>query len=369
MKLQYRINQKNHNIFFKKNIDSSLISEIEKIKSDKKILFIYDNKIHRDIVDKLYKNLKNSGCEVSAYEFKGNKYNKNEKTLFSLINLMMNKKFTKKSILISLGGGVIGDVCALAASLYYRGVIYFYIPSTMTSIIDSCIGGKTGINYNNVINSVGNYYHANSVYIYYDILKKIPDREYFSGLPEIVKCGLIKKNKILKILLNSKKKILQRDYKILEILCFETLKTKIFFFKNDIYENGSRLYLNFGHTFAHSFEMATEQLLNKELIRHGEAVGIGMLCEILLSSSKKKNSTYILLEKILKLYSLPTNLNEFNLKISKQKLSDQIYNSIFLDKKKINKFPRYISLKTIYKPQVKEIENTGDILEIIKKFI
>ena len=115
--------------------------------------------------------------------------------------------------------------------------------------------------------------------------------------------------------------------------------------------------------------MATEQLLNKELLRHGEAVGIGMLCEILLSSSKKKNSTYLLLEKILKLYSLPTNLSEFNLKISKQKLSDYIYNAIFLDKKKVSKFPRYISLKTIYKPQVKEIENTGDILEIIKKFI
>ena len=63
----------------------------------------------------------------------------------------------------------------------------------MTSIVDSCIGGKTGINYNNVINSVGNYYHANSVFIYYDIINKLPDREYFSGLPEIVKCGFIKK--------------------------------------------------------------------------------------------------------------------------------------------------------------------------------
>ena len=184
---------KNHNIYFESNIEKSLISEIEKVKSDKKILFIYDNKIHKKIVDKLFQNLKNSGCQVSAYEFKGNKHNKNEKTLFSLINLMMSKKFTKKSILISLGGGVIGDVAALAASLYYRGVIYFYIPSTMTSIVDSCIGGKTGINYKNIINSVGNYYHANSVFIYYDIINKLPDREYFSGLPEIVKCGLLKK--------------------------------------------------------------------------------------------------------------------------------------------------------------------------------
>lgn len=368
MKIQYKIDRIDHNIFYKKNIDNSIISEIEKIKSDKKILFIYDGKIQQKIVEQLFRKLKNSGCDVSAYEFKGNKYNKTEKTLFSLINLMMNKKFTKKSLLISLGGGVIGDVSALAASLYYRGVLYFYIPSTMTSIVDSCIGGKTGINYKNIINSIGNYYHANSVFIYHDILKNIPDREYYSGIPEIIKCGLLKKNKIINILLKSKDQIIKRDYKTLESLCTETLKTKIILFKNDIYENGIRLHLNFGHTFAHSFEMATEKLLNKELIRHGEAVGIGMLCEILLSS-KKKNKVYNLLEKILKQYSLPTSLHQYDLNISKQKMIDQVYKAIFLDKKKINKLPRYISLKTIYKPHIKEIENTGEILEVIKKFI
>lgn len=300
MKIQYKIDQKKYNIFYKRNIDYLIISEIEKIRSDKKILFIYDNNIHKNIVKQLYNKLKNSGCDVSAFEFKGNKHNKTEKSLFSLINLMMKKKFTKKSILISLGGGVIGDVSALAASLYYRGIIYFYIPSTMTAIVDSCIGGKTGINYKNVINSVGNYYHANSVFIYHDILKNLPDREYFSGIPEIIKCGLLKKNKIIKILLQSKKEIFLRDYKVLENLCSETLKTKIVFFKNDIFENNKRLNLNFGHTFAHSFEMATEKLLNKEIIRHGEAVGIGMLCEIFISS-KKENSVYNLLEKLLKL--------------------------------------------------------------------
>ena len=84
---------------------------------------------------------------------------------------------------------------------------------------------------------------------------------------------------------------------------------------------------------------------------------------------EKKNSVYDLLEKLLKLYSLPTNLHEFNIKVSKQKMIDQIYNSIFLDKKRVNKLPRYISLKKLYKPQIREIENTGDILEVIRKFI
>lgn len=368
MKLQYKINKKKYNIFFNRNFDNSIITEIEKIKCDKKILFIYDNKIHQNIVEKIFKKLKNSGCEVSAYQFKGNKQNKSEKTLFSLLNLMMSKKFTKKSLLISLGGGVIGDVSALAASLYFRGILYFYIPSTMTSIIDSCIGGKTGINYKNIINSVGNYYHANSVFIFHEILKKLPDREFYSGVPEIIKCGLLKKNKIIDILINSHHEVSRRDYKVLEKLCSETLKTKISFFKNDVYENGERLYLNFGHTFAHSFEMATEKLLNKELIRHGEAVGIGMLCEILLAN-KKKNKIYYLLERLLNKYSLPTSLSKYNLKVSKQKMVDQIYNSVFMDKKKINKHPRYIFLNRQYNPKIKEIENTADILEVVKNFV
>ena len=84
---------------------------------------------------------------------------------------------------------------------------------------------------------------------------------------------------------------------------------------------------------------------------------------------KKKNNLYIFLEKLLKLYSLPTSLHQYNLKISKQKLIDKIYNSIFLDKKKINKFPRYIGLKKMYNPVVKEIDDTGKMLEVIKLFV
>ena len=77
----------------------------------------------------------------------------------------MKKKFSKKSVIISCGGGVVGDVAGLASSLYLRGLTHFHIPTTMTAIIDSCIGGKTGINYNNIINSIGTYYHAKKVYI------------------------------------------------------------------------------------------------------------------------------------------------------------------------------------------------------------
>ena len=111
---------------------------------------------------------------------------------------MLDNKFTKKSIVISLGGGVIGDLAALAARVYITEELYFSIPTTMTSIIDSCIGGKTGINYKNIINSLGNYYQPHSVFIYNEIIKYIPQREFIAGIPEIIKCGLIKKIVLLK---------------------------------------------------------------------------------------------------------------------------------------------------------------------------
>lgn len=368
MRINYKIGNENYSIFIRRNIDNTIINQINKLNCDKKILLIYDDNINKSLVENLIKKLKQSGCDISAFKFKGNKKNKNEKTLFSLLNLIVEKKFTKKSLLISFGGGVLSDVCALASSLYHRGIFYFNIPSTMTSIIDSCIGGKTGINYQNVINSIGNYYHAKCVFIYHDVILNLPEREYNSGIPEIIKCGLIKKNKILDILKKNKSKIFSRDFSVINKICSETLKTKIYHFKDDVNEKGKRLYLNFGHTFAHSIEMSMESILRKEIMRHGEAVGIGILCELFLANNGK-NKIFNLTEELLDLYNLPTKISFYKLKIPKQKLLDTMYKNIFLDKKKINIYPRYISLKNLYRPKTVEIEDTIKILETLKNFI
>ncbi len=368
MKIQYEVNGEKYDIFINRNIDNSLAKKIDSIKSDKKILLIYDKKINKSLVKKTINALRQTGSLLIALEFQGNKKNKNEKSLFNLLNVMIDNKFSKKSIVISFGGGVLGDLAALAASLYYRGTIYFNIPSTMTSIIDSCIGGKTAINYKNIINSIGNYYQPHAVFIYNEIIKEIPDREFIAGIPEIIKCGIIKKNNILKILREKKNKILQRDFNIISKLCMETLKTKIFFFKNDVYEKKNRLILNFGHTFAHAIEMATEKMLNKEYLRHGEAVGLGILCELYYSNGKENSVQKKILD-LLKNYNLPTQIIGKNLKINKQQLNNNIYKNLFLDKKKISRHPRYIFMKKIYKPSIKELSDENLILQTIDRFI
>ena len=368
MKIQYEVNKEKFDIFINKNYNNSLTRKIDSIRSDKKILLVYDKKINKLFVKKIINSLREAGSLLIALEFKGNKKNKNEKSLFNLLNVMIDNNFSKKSIVISLGGGVLGDLAALAASLYYRGTIYFNIPSTMTSIIDSCIGGKTAINYKNIINSIGNYYQPHAVFIYNEIIKEIPNREFFAGIPEIIKCGIIKKNNILTILKKKKNKILQRDFNTISKLCIETLKAKIFFFKNDVYEKENRLILNFGHTFAHAIEMATENMLNKEYLRHGEAVGLGILCELYYANGKE-SPIQKKVQNILKDYNLPTQIIEKNLKINKQKLNNYIYKYLFLDKKKISRHPRYIFLKKIHKPSLRELSDENLILQTINKFI
>lgn len=362
MILTYDINNETNKVYIKSDINNFILKELERTYSDKKILFVYDQNIAPDLVKNILDNLKVSGCKITTLKLNGKKTNKSTKTLFKILDALINNNFTKKSVLVSLGGGVIGDICGLASSLYLRGLIYMHIPTTITAIIDSCIGGKCAINYKDIINSIGTYYHPKSVFIDLRIVKEMPEREYLAGIPEILKCGLIKNKKIINYLVSYRNQILSRNSKILEKLFYHTLKVKLFFFIQDVNEKNTRLNLNFGHTFAHAFEMSTQKLYGKEIIRHGEAVGIGMLSEILYSNNGIKNKIYNQCRDILKLYDLPLGLKKFN---SKSGLMNLTYQSIFLDKKKVSDHPRYIKLDKIGRPKISEMKNTNLINDIL----
>ena len=376
MLLKYKVNNKNHNIIFcpdreslkikkKANSYTQIAKDLKSNYNDGKIVLIFDKRINHKIIRYLIHDLRISFKDIQIISFQGSKKNKNINQLLKIINFLIKYKFSKKSVLISCGGGVIGDICGLATSLYLRGMTHYHIPTTMTAIVDSCIGGKTGINYKGIINSIGNYYHADNVYISKNIIKFIPNREYISGIPEILKCGLINNQKIIE-LLKDKKKILNRDFKFISKLIRLTLATKIKFFKKDVEEKKERLKLNFGHTFAHAIEMALESK-NSEIIRHGEAVAIGLLCEIYYAGGVNKQFQTV--KEILKIYKIPNNLNSYKKKISIIFLKRKIFENIFLDKKKIGKYPRYIHLSNIGKSKISDMRNNLKIEETIKKVI
>ena len=367
MIINYNINKINYKATFCHNKESpDIYKALSKLYCDKKLLLIIDKRLNAKFTKFLFKDLKKSGLKVTLLRVSGSKINKNKKFLFKILDKLIEKKFSKKSVLLSCGGGVVGDVAALASSLYLRGMIYFHIPTTMTAIVDSCLGGKTGINYKNIINSIGNYYHSQNVFISKNVIELIPQREFLSGIPEIIKCGLINNKKILNLLNLNKEKCLNRDYNFLSKIIKLSLLTKIKFFKDDVYEHSRRLNLNFGHTFAHAIEMSLKGK-NTDILRHGEAVGIGMLCEIFYFEGKSKK--FYLLKNLLTNYKLPTNLSKFKI-INKNKfLKKDIFKNIFLDKKKIGKYPRAIKLINIGKSRIAEMKNNKKIMKTINEVI
>jgi 3-dehydroquinate synthetase len=362
MLLKYYINKNPFYVKFSKKIDQILIKTIEKVKSDKKLLIIYDKNISFEILSQIKNSLKISGCKIYYFSMDGSKKNKNIHYLIKIIDFMLVKKFTKASILLSVGGGVIGDMSALAGNLYFRGLNYFHIPTTMTAIVDSSIGGKTAINHKGFINAIGSYYHPKYVFIFHEIIKLIPDREYIAGMPEIIKCGILKDQSILKLVKKNYNKIISRNYKTLMSICLKVLKVKIYYFKDDIHEKYFRLFLNFGHTFAHAIEISTDSQ-KKDYFRHGEAVGLGMLCEIFYSSNK--NEKFKELYSLLKLFKLPTSIPA---KKFPSKLKINIFNNLYKDKKRISKHPRYIKIKNGIN-RISELDDSEKILETIDMIV
>ena len=377
MKIKYKLEKKKYFIEFcpdkegtkikkKKNSYTSISKDLKKEYNDQKILLVIDKKINKKLTKYLIHDWKISFPNMFVLFLNGEKTNKNIKELFKIIDKFFKNKFIKKSVLISFGGGVLGDVCGLASCLYLRGLVHLHIPTTMTSIVDSCIGGKTGINYKGAINSIGTYYHPKKVYVSKNVISLLPQREYLAGIPEILKCALISKNPSLALLKN-KNKILRKDFSFISKMIKYTLQTKINFFKDDVYEENKRLNLNFGHTFAHAIEMALDRKNKSDKIRHGEAVGIGLLCEIFYKNGKNKD--FIFTKKILESFNLPTNIKKFAKKNESNKLKKNIYENIFLDKKRINKFPRYIRLKKPGNTSISEMKNFKRIKETINKII
>ena len=187
---------------------------------------------------------------------------------YVLINQELTKyNFSRKDILIALGGGVVGDLTGFVASTYKRGIRFVNIPTTTLSQIDSSVGGKTAINFNNVKNIIGSFYQPDIVLIDFNSLKTLPKRHLYNGLVEALKMGLILSKELYEIF----KKDDYLDY--LEEIITSSIKLKIDIVEKDEKENNLRQILNFGHTLAHGFE----SLFSLEKVLHGEAVANGML--------------------------------------------------------------------------------------------
>jgi 3-dehydroquinate synthase len=228
-------------------------------------------------------------------------------TVSSIIDYSLENKLDRQSSLISFGGGVVGDLCGFVSNIYMRGIGHVLIPTTLMAMVDSCIGGKTGVNHHLGKNLIGTFYQPTEVCIDISLLKTLPDREYKSGIAEIIKYALIKDSKFFDWLENNMDLLLKRDKITLLQVIKKCCKIKTSIVEMDSLEQGNeRQYLNFGHTFGHAIEK--EASFGKYL--HGEALSIGIILESKLSCLKRtlKKEEYSRILKLFEKIGLPTQL-------------------------------------------------------------
>lgn len=208
-----------------------------------------------------------------------------------LLQTMLEADFTRKDLVVAVGGGVVGDLAGFAAASYMRGIDFYNVPTTMLSQIDSSIGGKTAINFGGVKNIVGAFYQPKAVLIDPDVLKTLPPRQLSNGLAEAVKMALTSDSELFSLF--EKGDIENNIYSII----ISSLNIKKSVVEQDEKEAGLRRILNFGHTIGHGIEVAAGGSLY-----HGECVALGMLpfCGKELRPR---------LEAVLKRLSLPTAVN------------------------------------------------------------
>lgn len=266
----------------------------------------------------------------------GEKYKKSA-TLEKIYNQLAQKKIDRKTILITFGGGVVGDIGGFVAATYLRGIPYIQIPTTLLAQVDSSVGGKTGIDLPYGKNLVGAFYQPQAVIIDTNFLQTLPQREYLCGLSEVVKYGLLGDAPFFQYLEKNSSLILKKNSRALQKLIAISCSMKAHIVGRDEKEVGLRSLLNLGHTLAHGIETLT----GYSRIHHGEAVAMG-LAYAAFFSFKKGWITQIEQKRILEL------LQKLNLPTQWPKLNRKKYQRVLsLDKKAMGKKINYVALKKI----------------------
>lgn len=346
-----------YNIYLENDFNK-LIDLFKKYELDKKKIFVVIDakvyEIYQKEIDSLF----------SFFEFrkffilKSNEENKSFDSAFLIYKSLFDNNFNKDDVIVSFGGGIVCDLTAFVASTYLRGLRLVQIPSTLLSIVDASIGGKTAVNYEGFKNIIGTFYPALFVYTNLSLILTLDEKNYNIGLVEVIKHALIKDFSYYEFILENKKKIKQRDLEILKIVVKKSLEIKKYFVEKDFKENNIRAILNFGHTLAHALEKYTDFSIS-----HGESVALGMLQALKLSEDKLNldKKFFIELKELLEFFSLK----------SKIKIDDfeTLYSYLKKDKKVLSEKIRYILLEDIEKPIIYKDIVKEDIKKSLRSII
>ncbi len=364
IKLVVKSNKHKYPIIIGSDIIKNLskILRLNKIKLNKSLIII-DQNIPKKFIDKIKRSLNKN--KFLIYYFKANEKNKNQLSINKILQILLKNNFNRNDTIISIGGGITGDISGFTASIFKRGIKFINVPSTLLAQVDSSIGGKTGINSKYGKNMIGSFYQPSLVISDIDFLKTLPKKEIICGYGEILKHSLISNKKFFLFLNKNAFKVLNLKEPYIEKAIFNSCLIKKKVIEKDEREKDLRKILNFGHTFAHAFEAT---LGYSKKLNHGEAVILGIMCASKFSLKNKLLSTknFNLIKNHLIENKLPFKLKKY----FSNKLLKKIISFMEKDKKNNTKKISLVLIKKIGEPIYNiNFENKKLILFLKKELI
>ena len=275
-----------------------------------------------------------------------------EKLTASLVRLGGDRR----SVVLALGGGVVGDVGGFLASIFMRGIPVIQIPTTLVAQVDSAIGGKTGVNLASGKNLIGTFYQPLAVLVDPEVLTTLPEREYLSGLFEAMKYGVIRNPAIFELMEARRDAFDRRDVELLKQLVIDCIRVKADVVSADEHEGGERRILNFGHTIGHALESATSY----RRFLHGEAVGWGMVAAVIIGR-EMKITNHATAERIISLVRAYGQLPVVNVR------GKRIMNLLQSDKKTMGGVPHFVLATKLGSVEVVNNVPEGVILSAVQE--
>jgi 3-dehydroquinate synthase len=259
--------------------------------------------------------------------------NKTQKTIDGIIDFLLENGAGRDSLLVAIGGGIVCDMAAFAASVFMRGIDFVLVPTTLLAKTDAAIGGKTGINYKGFKNMLGTFKHPRFVLIFPGFLQTLGYDQFKNGLAEVIKHALIKSESLFNFMQKNKEGIMEREEELISMLIHQSVRIKCAVVMEDELEKGGRKHLNFGHSFGHAIEKLSG-------IPHGEAVSIGMVMACVYSErfGHSQESFANTISKLLAFFDLPIRL---------QVPFEDLCQAIRMDKKRKDDSIEFIFLSSI----------------------
>ena len=264
---------------------------------------------------------------------------KTRETKAHIEDQLLALKMGRDTVLIALGGGVVSDIIGFVASTYCRGIPYVILPTTLLSMVDASIGGKTAVNAGPYKNMIGSFYPPKMIGMDLQFLTTLPENQWRNGIAEIIKYGLISSDKIIDMLREKFSLWEQRDHSLISELILQSIEIKCRIVEEDPKEKGLRRILNFGHTIGHGIES-----LENYTIGHGDAIAIGMYMESFLSMKLG----YLSANDVERLEELLLKCG-FSLKLSSKITLESLQAVMTLDKKSVSQSARFVLIEKIGK--------------------